>query len=280
MTLLEQMSHADSFSVLEQSIITYLMNHNEIISDLTIEELSTLTYSSNATIIRLTKKLGCSGFRQFKIEFAKELESLKYISTDVNYSSPFKENQNTQEIIQSMADLYKNSIDQCLQRLDSRVIAKIVEAMMASQRIFIFAYGDTQITAQSFKNKLLKLNIYPIIATENNEEAAMIYNMNKEDCALFLSYEGVIPKYKEYLNVLTSKQVTTIGICANRSSPLITQTHHHLLIAKKEGPFKIATFYSQLVFEFILNTFYSLIYQRDFQHHKTHKDTIDFLKIK
>lgn len=57
---------------------------------MTIKELAQVTFSSNASIIRLCRKLGYKGFRDFKIDFMRYMESLKYVRQDIDFHFLFK----------------------------------------------------------------------------------------------------------------------------------------------------------------------------------------------
>lgn len=280
MTLLEQLKKNNHFSQSEEIIVQYILQHQHEIADITIDELSKKSYTSHATIIRLCKKLGFKGYRQFKLHLIKELESSKFLVDTVDFNTPFNGLENANEIIVKMASLYKDSIDLCLQRIDSKMIETFAKVMMNSQRIFIYATGDTMLTAKSFSNKLLKLNIYPILACETHEDIASSYNATTKDCALFMSYDMKSPRFIECLHILKSKGVQILTVTANEESLLTKNSHYKLIVAKKETNYKIATFYSQFVFEFILNNIYSMIYSYDYQKNQDHKQQLDLLNKK
>lgn len=278
MILLEKMNQEKSFSETEKNIIDYILKHQNQIADMTIHQLAQETYSSNATIIRMCQKLGFKGYRQFKIHFIQEVESTKYLADTVDFNTPFHGLENTDEMIYKMASLYKESIDLCLQRINSRDIDHICQTIMKSKRLFIYATGDTMITVKGFMNKLMKLNIYPILASENHEEHASSYNVTRDDCVLFMSYDLKSKQFLECLHILKTKGAPIITMTANVDSPITKMSHYRLLIARKETDYKIATFYSQFVFEFILNILYSTIYAYDYQKNHKHKKSIDMLK--
>lgn len=83
MNLIKRMREETSFSEGEQQIADYLLEHPS--EDLTIRQLAERTYTSNATIVRMCRRLGYDGFRQFKTDFIKEIESNKYLVESVNY---------------------------------------------------------------------------------------------------------------------------------------------------------------------------------------------------
>ena len=123
MSLIKQMREETSFSEGERQIAEYLLTNPW--EDLTIRQLAERTYTSNATIIRMCRRLGYEGFRPFKTDFIKEMESNKYLVESVNYDQPFQEKEGTYDIIRSMGTLYKESVDLILKNIKEKDILEI-----------------------------------------------------------------------------------------------------------------------------------------------------------
>lgn len=279
MTLLEKMNQATSFSESEQNVVTYLLEHMNDVEHLTLEQLAKKTYTSNATIIRTCRKLGFKGYKQFKIQFVRESESAKYLVDSVDFSIPFGGMEDGQAIINKISNLYRESIDLCLQRIDSNVISEIAKVMVQARRIFIFAEGDTMFTVKGFINRLLKLDIYPILASETYEDVATSCNVNSEDCVLFISYSFKSSRFTRFYRMIREKNASIIAMTANEKHIISRESQYRLIVADKEENHKIATFYSQFVFEFLLNILYSMIYVNDYEKFQDHKRNIDKLNI-
>lgn len=275
MTILEKLYKNENFTPTEHSIIQYLLENVHLISDMTIQQLALVTHSSNAAIIRICKKLGYRGYKDFKLALVRELESSKFINRSINFSTPFYQSETTQDIINDLSSLYRETIQLIQSHLNISDIEKISHTMINSQRIFIFAFGDSRITAMNFINKLMKINIYPILATDNYEEIAMAYNMTTQDCALFISYTGMNERFLSIQKILNQKKIPIITLTANESSPLLKQSFISITIPNMENDHKIGTFYSQISFQFILTILYSLIYKEDYTQHHHHKKMID-----
>lgn len=201
MKILDQMKDKTKFTYSENMIIDYLIEHKQTLFQLSISDLAKATYTSHATIIRLSKKLGFDGFKTMKSVLLNEIEAEKYIVKDIDYSIPFHSNESTQDIIQSIYSLYHESINVIQSQLDKKDIEKIVNCMMKSKRIFIYAIGDAKITAQNFINKMIKINYFPILATENQEELFIAKHMSSDDCALFVTYSAKQPYLKECITI-------------------------------------------------------------------------------
>ena len=105
-------SQENKYTETEKEVIDYLMNHLDLLEELSINDLAKKTYTSNATIIRLCRKTGYSGYKALKVDLIKEREANKYIVESVDYTTPFQFNETTEEIMKNMFSLYQESIKQ------------------------------------------------------------------------------------------------------------------------------------------------------------------------
>ena len=129
MTILEQMRSEGDFTDTEKNIIQYILSDPSSLKEGTIGNIAQNTYSSNATIVRLCKKLGFQGIRDFRQALLVELESKKYIVNSVDYTVPFETKETTDSIINRMYSLYKEGIDLLQSRIDPGQMERIAECL-------------------------------------------------------------------------------------------------------------------------------------------------------
>ena len=86
------------FTDSQQEVIDFIKNNEDKIIHMSIQDLAKKTYTSNATIIRICKKLGFKGYKDFKLSFIKEIESQKYIHQSIDFSSPFYQQESISQI--------------------------------------------------------------------------------------------------------------------------------------------------------------------------------------
>lgn len=273
MTLKEKLETM-SFSATETHVAAYILSHSDEIDQLTIEELAEATYTSNATIIRLCKKLGYNGYRSFRIAYVKEYENARHQSQAVDFSTPFKELNNRDEVFHSLSSLYKETVDVLISELDLNELGRLASAIHSARRVYIFAIGDSMITAKAFANKLVKLDINVIISNEYGEEMSHGYNITDADLALFVSYSLGGHSFKSAYTQLLKTTRNIAVITANEQSPIYKRARYKILIEDLENKNNIATFYSQLSFEFILNYLYSCLYGFNYRKNSARKSVI------
>lgn len=254
-------SQENKYTETEKEVIDYLMNHLDFLEELSINDLAKKTYTSNATIIRLCRKTGYSGYKALKVDLIKEREANKYIVESVDYTTPFQFNETTEEIMKNMFSLYQESIKQVYSSLDIDVLKSMAYEIIHKKRIFLFSYGDTQTTVINFTNKLVKVNIFPTLATQFGEERHISKRMNKDDYALIISYRGQ-ERLLECVQTFDKNHVRIGLITANKKNVLMPYCDDLIVIPDCEKENRISTFYSQLAFQYVLSNLYAIIYHQ------------------
>lgn len=79
-------------------------------------------------------------------------------------------------------------------------------------------------------------------------------------CFVLSLYSGENTSLLECMKILNKKGIQTALVTANLQSPLVVYSQHQIIIPDYEKQNKIATFYSQLAFMYILNNLHALIY--------------------
>ena len=206
--------------------------------------------------------MNCSGFSEFKQKLIKELEAEKYIKNTVNFDVPFSTDANDLSIFKDMASLYKETVDLVQKNLDHARAIEAANLIVRSDLVYMYAVGDSAITAEAFANRLAMLGKMSQFAMLRSQHRALTEIAEKKDCALFVSYSGKWPMVNESLTRLKEKKVPIIALTGNRESELYKKADVRILIPSKETDNKVSTFYSQIAFMFILNSIYSLVYMK------------------
>ena len=71
--VIEKLKRQTGFTETERVIAGYILAHSEDMYDLSLSELARRSCTSNAGVVRLCKKMGCKGWRDFQIEFLVEM---------------------------------------------------------------------------------------------------------------------------------------------------------------------------------------------------------------
>lgn len=272
--LLKQIVNFENFTTTEQIIANYILENTSLMENISIQELAKRTFTSNASIIRFVQKLGIKGFKEFKIQLLKSLEQLD-LEAAIDPNVPFEGNSSLMKISEDIMHLSQQAIKETYHLLNETQLMQMTKHLYHAKRLFLFASGDSQIRAESFQNKLWKINKYAILAKDREEWALNAANLLIDDCAFFISYDAKSANDLFAAQMLKERGVPILLLTSFPDSELgklsdVIITVSRLETTKTE---KIATYSSQAAFEYILNVLFSTLYQMEYQENRVRQLT-------
>lgn len=267
------MASRTDFTASENTIAQYILNNTNKMEKMTIQELARETFTSNASIIRFAQKMGMEGFKDFKIRLVQSIEQRKLVLSDINPNIPFEDDASIMKIGQDMMHLAEQAIKESYQLLNEASLFQMTKYLYQAERIFLYAAGDSQIRAESFQNKLGKINKYAILATARDEFATNTANLTSMDCALFITYEAKSKNDWMAANILKEKNVPILLLTAFPESELAKYSDVMLTVPllETQKTEKIATFSSQIALDYLLNVLFSTLYKIDYTANRNHQ---------
>lgn len=90
MKIINTLMKSEIFTPSEKVVSHYILKNKEKVLSMSIQDLSQKSFTSNPTILRVCRKCGCKGYKDFKILLAKEAEQLTYEISQINGDIPFQ----------------------------------------------------------------------------------------------------------------------------------------------------------------------------------------------
>lgn len=195
----------------EKNVLDYCLSASTIVSEMTATQLAGQTFTSQATVSRMAKKLGFAGFQEFKF-------ALKSQQTVTNIDTPSSSNQPLAlvQLIQQMVDDFTQS----MQGIDLKRIQAATELLLKAKRIEFFALGQSMPVALSASRKLRFLGKPVGAATDWDELFAVSNHLTSSDLAIFISLSGETIGMLDYADRLQSRQVPIIAFTGTQGSSL------------------------------------------------------------
>ncbi|WP_252231642.1 MurR/RpiR family transcriptional regulator [Clostridium sp. ZBS15] len=167
---------------IEEQVLEYIINNIDSVMDIGVRGVAAENYTSTSTIMRLSKKLGFTGF------------------IDMIYNiTPLIDSGNTR-IIEKSESLIGTDINFLLKYIDEESVKRFIEILSSGTRkyIFIYARGYSEIAGEYFNKKLLGIGIKSILINSKGS-----FENNLEDMEILI----VISKSGETKEVLDKVQV-------------------------------------------------------------------------
>lgn len=117
MLIVDKLAFQEKLSEGEKTLAAYILAHGMEIAKYSTRSLAEVTYTSPPTVLRLCKKLGFTGFDDFKQNFVRELEYLDQQQGKVDFNFPFAENDSPMRVAQNIGELYEEAVKDTMQLL-------------------------------------------------------------------------------------------------------------------------------------------------------------------
>ncbi|MFV0341494.1 MAG: MurR/RpiR family transcriptional regulator [Anaerocolumna sp.] len=228
----------------EKEAIKYLLKNPDRAVKCTIHELSENTFSSPSTIIRLCKKLGFQGYKDFNKSLISELAIRN--STNADKKKEISNEDSLELIVDKVT--YKNisSLENTRNLLDMKVLETCVDLITNARTICLFGMGSSLLVAKDAYLKFLRINKPCIISDDWHAQLLQARNITKEDVAIVISYSGLTEEVLKCVNTIKEKGAPIIAITRFDDTPLSRAADYNLCVAATEFIFRSGAMSSRI----------------------------------
>lgn len=264
MNILISLRDGKNFSEVEETLKDYILKNKEIIPNISIHELANRTYTSPATIVRLSQKLGLSGFSEFKNCLIKDLASLKIYGLDVNDETNILRNDNLQSIINKLTRITIHSIEETQMFIDEKKIMEIAQKISKAAIIDIFGIGSSNVVAYDAAIKFSRIGKNIIYYQNEASQIIQAKNADPNHIGIIISFSGESPQILEVATALKENDVEFITITKNAINSLQKMSKYNLYVSSKESLYRSSAVTSRTATLYLLDIIYNICVVLDF----------------
>ncbi|MFP4177704.1 MAG: MurR/RpiR family transcriptional regulator, partial [Acholeplasmataceae bacterium] len=241
--MLNMLKYKENLSMTERAVLEYLIENKETLKDFSIEKIAEAAYTSPASVVRMCKKLGYHGFKDFKIDFilanakVEIPDQREYTDVVLNKDSKYGQSaiENNIRVLEDTLKLY-----------DEKTFQKAAERIMTARKILIFGKGSSYLVCKDLEMKLRRINKFAIAQGESHEQLVDATFINDRDVVIFISNSG---KTKEIISaalLARENKATIISIVKLGASLLSDLSDLTLYTSTLEGEFRSAAMTSRI----------------------------------
>ncbi|SFH86427.1 MurR/RpiR family transcriptional regulator [Pisciglobus halotolerans] len=194
--------HYSELNENDMDIVSYILKNKRSVENMTITSLAKLTLTSKSSILRLAKKLGYSGYSEFKYDLRNQLKKDK-----------------NEEISVSFTDLQDNEIENTKKLFKQTELEPILEELHGAKRIFCYGTGWGQRDVLSnFNRCLIPLNKFPVLLSSLTEFEMVSHTITEEDLLIVVSLSGDIKEAKDVMQALEIRNIPILSITDLRNN--------------------------------------------------------------
>ena len=263
------------FSNSEGVIIDFILKEKMNIKNMTMKEIANATYTSPSTLIRIAHKMKFKGWNELKEAYLKEEEYLQTHFLDIDANLPFSNDDTIMSIASKIATLKKEAIDDTLSLVRHDDLQKAVQMIKKTSSIYVFAVSNNGLITQEFAHNMSRIKKKVAICNLQGELVYSAINVDVQSCAIIVSYSGETPILSRVIQALKMNGIPIIAITNIGENTVSRNADVVLRICTREKLYsKIATFSTDVSFEYILDLLYSCVFSLDYDKNLERKTKI------
>lgn len=265
MLIREKLAARKDISVAEASIADYLLAHGRDLARYSTRDLSDATYTSPATVVRLCKKLGFSGFNEFKEKLLAEHHYLEQRADEVDANFPFTKEDTGMRTANRIAQLHAQTIEDTMSLLRYRDLQKATRLLDRCHRVQVLSFGTALNQAESFREKMLKIGRRVSLSSNLNYQLYEANCLTPDDLAILISYSGETEKILTVAEICRGRHVPILALTSYGENSLTALADCKLTLSTRERLFEnTADFSTHVSVNLLLDILYSSVFLLDY----------------
>ena len=251
-------------SAAECDIIDYILADPDRAVGQSIHKLAVQTYTSASTVVRLCKKLGCNGYKEFQQALIYEL-AVSDKSNDIAVGGVVA-GDTTDVVIEKVTAKNISSLELTRQYIDAQVVDAVVSCMMQARSICLFGMGASLLVARDLQLKLMRLNISCNLCDDYHSQLLYAKNMSREDLAIVVSYSGLTREAIECAWIAKANGAKVVSITRGGiDSELIRRSDYVLGVAETEHIMRSGAMSSRIAQLNVIDALFAAYVNRNYE---------------
>ena len=259
------------FTPTEQQLGQTILALGERMQGLSIKELARTSSTSIASIHRFCKKLGLEGFKELKVELARD--ALRPEGTDVDINFPFAAGDRAASVLASTRAVYEATLRDTCNVIDVEALDRAAELVVAAEGIDVYTQSHNLYPAQTFCDRLLSIGRGATCFTDAERRTRSALAAGPERVAIVISYSGLNPQPPTLLPILAQRRCPVVFIGSERVQRLHPGLTVYLTVSGRENlQDRITQFASHIAVQYVLDALFSCVFAR------TYEESLAFLQ--
>lgn len=221
--LLKLRQEASGYSPTQQKLGEFVLSDPARVLYLTITELARESHTSEASVTRLCRTLGCKGYNEFKMALA----------LDIQQGQPARQ---AGDEIDNVVNESVQALQDTARLLDRALLEKAALALHQAQSVQIYGVAASAILGEYLHYKLLRLGKPAQLFSDMHRAAMNATTLSKETLVVAISSSGSTRDLLHVVKLARKRGVKVLALSNTPRSPLASLSDMQLVAAKPEGP--------------------------------------------
>lgn len=252
----------ERFSPTERRIADYFISHAEELVTTPILTVAEACSTSKSAVVRLCKRMGYKGYKDFLTTLSAELAILSHTS-QAEYTDIYPDSSLT-SICGIVTQHSVQALEKTLRLLDMKAMERAAEVLAAASRIDLYGAGNSGIIAQDAELKFKRVGFHAYCAVDGHRQAISAATLRPGDAVLLFSYYGETKDVLDALDIAKERGATTIAITRLSKNTLSARADIVLHVASMEQLSRSGAMTSRLVMLNVVDMLYTCISSREY----------------
>jgi DNA-binding MurR/RpiR family transcriptional regulator len=244
-----------SFTISENEISQYVINHPDLVVSSTITTIARETGTSEASINRFCKKIGYKGFNGFKIALAQENF----------YNSMVKQNNYSVDngFISSVTSDYRQMLMNTSAMLEERTVIEAVNCIKEAKNIHIFSLSNVALIARELQFKFDQIGIKSRAFTDIIDMRIQATNIAAGDVSIFIAPTIMMRDIYQIASASIERKAKNLTITSYDSPKLNDLSNYKFIISDKIIASNSISLSNNLMFLYVVDVLFSALLSSD-----------------
>lgn len=261
-----------SLSPMEQRVANFILEFPEEVTSLSIEEVAAACQTSAASVVRLSKSVGYSGFKELLRVLSADLSSQQ---KEIAYED-IRPGDDLEVILRNVCMSNMKAIESTLTLIDVGQLNAAVEALCQAKRIDFYGVGSSGLAAHDAHNKFLRINKFSLASSDPHEQVLSATSLQPGDVAVFFSYSGETRDTIETHEIAKNTGATTVCVTKYGKNTLAENGDISLYVSSSEAMIRSGAMGSRISQLTVVDTLYTAVSSRLYDQVKPYLDKTRF----
>jgi len=201
-----------NLSKAELRVADFIIEHPDTVITMAMVDLKQAASVSDPTIVRFSRRFGCSGYPELKVRLAQSL-----VPEAPFAYQPIKPTDTIAEAVTKTLANSMNSLQRFMEDLDPVSIEAAVDRLLLAREVHLFSLGISETVAFDAEHKLLRLGIHCNLIRGQQRQSLLAPTLRSEEIAMFFSHSGETRTLVEAAQTAKANRVGTIAVTAPNS---------------------------------------------------------------
>lgn len=238
----------------ERKVADYILAHPNEVIYLSITGMAANCGVSDATVVRLCKRLGMHGYQELKVNLAQDI-----VSPLERIHEAISENDSCGDIMEKVFRTTIQALQYTVRILNRQQLELAVSTLETAKRVVIFGLGNSAAVAKDLQHKLMRLGIDACAFDDNHLQRIVTTYLDDRDVCIGISHSGSSRDVVDAARLARSRGAKIISITGVGKSPLSEAADVRLDTASQEAQYHILALSSRIAQYALIDTLYTCL---------------------